>query len=84
MARDRLKASGQLGLQGLRTQALVEFGFNAEDIPRLAPANHHVLVPGDHADAIKDVGYVLGRASQSTFLRSRSRKSRKDRERLQT
>ncbi len=60
VARGRIKNSGLLSHSACRTQALVEFDFIAEDVPRLAPANHHVFVIGDYVDVVKDIGYMLG------------------------
>ncbi|ADM28250.1 conserved hypothetical protein [Ignisphaera aggregans DSM 17230] len=60
VTRGKVKASGSLGYPACRTQALVEFDYIAEEIPRLAPTNHHVFIMGDYIDIVKDVGYMLG------------------------
>ncbi len=60
VTRGRIKTSGPLGYPTCRTQVLVEFEYIAEEIPRLAPTNHHVFIIGDYIDVVKDVGYMLG------------------------
>ncbi|MEZ0290303.1 MAG: hypothetical protein ABWJ42_04360 [Sulfolobales archaeon] len=58
--RGRIIRSGMLVDTACRTQALVEVDFNAEDMPRVAPANHHVIIPGDYTKILSDVARLLG------------------------
>ncbi|MEM0335503.1 MAG: hypothetical protein QXT33_03740 [Thermofilum sp.] len=52
--------SGLLSGAACRTQALVELGPWAEELPRAAPANHHVFIPGDVVEELRAVAKLLG------------------------
>lgn len=56
----RLKASGGLGLDACRTQARVAVNFDPHIILKHAPANHHVLVPGNIMSELEAVAELLG------------------------
>jgi hypothetical protein len=43
-----------------RTQAIFEVDYNTEEIPLYAPANHHLLIPGDVKNLFKAVASLLG------------------------
>lgn len=60
VSRGRVVKSGLLGYPACRNQVLVEFDYVVEDIPRYAPANHHVIMLGDRVADVMDVGYMLG------------------------
>ena len=52
--------SGMLSRERCRTQAVLKLGFPAERVLRTAPANHHVLIPGDVRRKLRDVCELLG------------------------
>ena len=58
--------TGKLAARGLlyetmcRTQSTLEVDFNAEEIPLYAPANHHVLIPGDLREELRAIAGLLG------------------------
>ncbi len=56
----RVARSGLMSYGMCRTQAVVEFDIDAEKIPLVAPANHHVFVPGDIREQLKAVAALLG------------------------
>jgi len=56
----RLVTSGLLSTAMCRTQGILEVDFNAETLPLYAPANHHVLVPGDIIEELRAVAGLLG------------------------
>ena len=56
----RLVAGGQLYETMCRTQAVVELETDAEEIPLQAPANHHVLIPGDVRRELRAASKLLG------------------------
>uniref|UniRef100_A0A7C5YZG6 Uncharacterized protein n=1 Tax=Ignisphaera aggregans TaxID=334771 RepID=A0A7C5YZG6_9CREN len=60
IAKGKIIKSGLLGYAACRTQILVEFDYNIEEIPRYAPTNHHVIIVGDHTAELSDIGYMLG------------------------
>jgi L-fucose isomerase-like protein len=55
----RVVSSGNLVASACRTQALVELGPAAEDVPRLAPANHHVFMPGVLVEELEALAALL-------------------------
>lgn len=55
----KVAESGLLSGSACRTQALVELGPWAEELPRAAPANHHVFIPGDVAEELEVVAKLL-------------------------
>jgi len=55
----RALSSGNLVASACRTQALVELGPAAEDVPRLAPANHHVFMPGVLVEELEALAALL-------------------------
>ena len=55
----RVLSSGNLVASACRTQALVELGPAAEDLPRLAPANHHVFMPGVLVEELEALATLL-------------------------
>lgn len=56
----RLVAGGLLYETMCRTQAVLELGRDAEEIPLIAPANHHVLMPGDVRKELRAISRLLG------------------------
>jgi L-fucose isomerase-like protein len=56
----KLVASGLLYKNMCRTQSILETEFNAEIIPLYAPANHHVLIPGDVREELRAIAGLLG------------------------
>jgi L-fucose isomerase-like protein len=60
IAKGKIIKSGLLGYATCRTQILVEFDYNIEEIPRYAPTNHHVIIAGDRIAELRDIGYMLG------------------------
>ena len=52
--------SGMLSEERCRTQAVLKLGFPAERVLRTAPANHHVLIPGDVKKELRDICELLG------------------------
>ncbi|MEM2527873.1 MAG: hypothetical protein QXG40_00545 [Ignisphaera sp.] len=60
IAKGRIVKSGLLQYPTCRNQIMVEFDYITEEIPRYAPANHHVAMLGDHISKLVDVGYMLG------------------------
>lgn len=56
----RLTRSGNLNLNACRTQAEVAVNFDASVIISNAPANHHVLMPGDHINELSAFAKLLG------------------------
>lgn len=60
VARGRVVRSGFISRAMCRTQAHVEFDFDAEVIPLVAPANHHLVMPGDVVREVKSVSKLLG------------------------
>jgi len=56
----KIVQSGMMSVAMCRTQAVVEFNFDSEKIPLVAPANHHVFIPGDHREELKAIAYLLG------------------------
>jgi len=55
-----LVRSGSLGMNACRTQAEVKVNFDASTILNHAPANHHVIVPGNHANEVSVFLRLLG------------------------
>jgi L-fucose isomerase-like protein len=53
-------AKGLLYETMCRTQITLELGFNAEEIPIYAPANHHVIIPGDLREELRAIANLLG------------------------
>jgi len=56
----RIEKSGFLGHGLCRTGALLELEFPTEEIPLVAPANHHVLIPGDVRSELRVIAELLG------------------------
>jgi L-fucose isomerase-like protein len=59
MERGRVIKSGLLTYAACRTQAMIELDIPADVIPRLAPANHHVVLLGDWVEELRDIAYML-------------------------
>lgn len=55
-----VEESGMLVDWACRTQALVKPAFDGRRILELAPANHHVFMPGDLREALKALAHLLG------------------------
>ncbi|NPA97372.1 MAG: hypothetical protein GXO32_07215 [Crenarchaeota archaeon] len=60
VALGRVEASGLLSIAMCRTAAVVDLGIDAEKIPLVAPANHHVFMPGDVRKKLRAVAELLG------------------------
>ncbi len=56
----RLVTGGLLYETMCRTQVVLELAGDAEEIPLIAPANHHVLMPGDVRKELRAVSRLLG------------------------
>ena len=56
----RVEKSGFLGHGFCRTGAVLDLEFSAEEIPLVAPANHHVLIPGDVRRELRVIAELLG------------------------
>ncbi len=56
----KVEISGLLSMAMCRTCALVELGFDAEKLPLVAPANHHVFIPGDVRKELRVISELLG------------------------
>lgn len=56
----RLVKSGMLYESMCRTQAVIDLGIRAEEIPVVAVSNHHVLIPGDTREELKIIASLLG------------------------
>lgn len=56
----RLIKSGMLHESMCRTQAVIDLGTRAEEIPLVAVSNHHVLMPGDTREELKIIASLLG------------------------
>ena len=56
----RVTSSGLLYDSMCRTQAIFEVDYNTEEIPLYAPANHHLLIPGDVRNLLKALASLLG------------------------
>lgn len=56
----RVVRSGLLSHSMCRTQAIFELNYDAEKIPRLAMANHHVIIPGDVRRELREIATLLG------------------------
>jgi hypothetical protein len=56
----RVTSSGLLYDSMCRTQAIFEVDYNTEEIPLYAPANHHLLIPGDVRNLLKAAASLLG------------------------
>ena len=56
----RVIQSGLLSYGMCRSQMVAEFDLNVEKIPLVAPANHHVFIPGDVREELKAIGALLG------------------------
>jgi L-fucose isomerase-like protein len=55
-----VEESGMLVEWACRTQALVKPAFDGRRILELAPANHHIFIPGDLREELKAVAHLLG------------------------
>ncbi|HID80600.1 MAG TPA: fucose isomerase [Ignisphaera sp.] len=56
----RVIQSGLLSYGMCRSQIVAEFDLNVEKLPLVAPANHHVFIPGDVREELKAIGALLG------------------------
>lgn len=52
--------SGLLSDRMCRTQAVLDLGINSSVILRLAPYNHHVIIPGNVTRELETIASVLG------------------------
>lgn len=52
--------SGNLGYPACRTQMILEFDYNADFIPNIAPNNHHIVLPGNYRKELAEILYILG------------------------
>jgi L-fucose isomerase-like protein len=52
--------SGLMSSSMCRTQAVLDLGVDASRVIRLAPYNHHVIVPGDITKELEVIASVLG------------------------
>ncbi|MGC8570569.1 fucose isomerase [Caldivirga sp.] len=55
-----LNKSGNLNLNACRTQAEIKVNFDSSVIPNYAPANHHVVVPGNYVNELEVFLKLLG------------------------
>ena len=55
-----LSRSGNLGLNACRTQAEIKVNFDSSAIINYAPANHHVIVPGNYINELTVFLRMLG------------------------
>ena len=56
----RVIQSGLLSYGMCRSQIVAEFDLDVEKVPLVAPANHHVFIPGDVREELKAIGALLG------------------------
>lgn len=56
----RIIRSGLIYSRMCRTQCAIETNILLEDLPNSAIANHHVIVPGDVRNELRDIASVLG------------------------
>jgi L-fucose isomerase-like protein len=56
----RVTSSGLLSEHMCRTQAIIELDYSLKELPEVAPANHHVIVPGDVRELLKPTATLLG------------------------
>ncbi|MGC8543260.1 MAG: fucose isomerase [Vulcanisaeta sp.] len=52
--------SGLLSNRMCRTQAILDLGVDSSVILRLAPYNHHVIIPGDVVKEVETIASILG------------------------
>lgn len=60
VAKGYIMESGLMHPALCRTQSILEVDFNVEKLPNIAVTNHHVIVPMDVREELKDVANVLG------------------------
>ncbi|MEM1903419.1 MAG: fucose isomerase, partial [Pyrobaculum sp.] len=58
VGRAKVLKSGNFIKDACRTQALVEFEKEV-DLEKIAPANHHVFIPGDYVEEIESIAKLL-------------------------
>ncbi|MEM1753326.1 MAG: hypothetical protein QXW21_03470, partial [Candidatus Methanomethylicaceae archaeon] len=55
----KLIKSGLINENMCRTQALLEANVDLSDFPNIALGNHHILIPGDVVDDLKELANLL-------------------------